>query len=296
MRVTVKRDTLIKEPPGSLSLWAADLEARGCLAQGDGPKLAQLVAESLPLEAHETFRLLYSGDKRTGEVDLGANVRLQVTSPILRAGVDSDAPFRVSGDHNNLNIAASTDLLGYEIAWYQMQPNHSHSGFMIVPVSAERHIGNTVEQRAEPSVNYFHFPPDAAFYRFVYKSGHTDFNALIIAGRTLPELTKPSKSLASILTSCRMADDYCVSLPQHVAVNPFVPVTMNGREFLVSWGATLAEAIRESGERQPADLVPRLMIYKRYQGRPTEIRFASVGPAILDLVLIGGEIISWKKP
>jgi hypothetical protein len=296
LRVTVTREALIRQPPGSLSLWAADLEARGCVAPGDGPRLAQSIAESLPLEANEGFRLLYSGDRRTGEMELGSGVRLQVTSPILREGAAPEAPLQISGSGNSLVVTGSTDLLGYETAWYRTEVKADLSGFVIVPISAERHLSNDVEKRTEPAVNYFRFPPEASYYRLFYKSGQTDFTAFVVAARTLRELDRISNSTAGAITSCQALSEFCAAIPRRVAVNPFVMVVMNGREVLISWGATLAEAIRESGERQPASLLPRLAISKQHDGRAAKIQFAGTGEAIMDLILTGGEIISWEKP
>jgi len=295
LRVTAARAALIAQPPGWLSLWAADLEAKGCLAVGEASKLAESVAESLPLFENLAFRLLYAGDRRTGQVDLGPGVRLEVTSPLLREGAVPDAPLQMSGRGNSLTVTASTDLLGYENAWYSVQPKPNGPGFAIQPVSAESHIGGTVEPRPAPAADYLSFPPAAAFYRLLYKSGQTDFTALVIAGRTLADVDRLSKLAESGGVSCRTPEDLCVAIPKRVAINPFIPVTMNGRELLVGWGATLAEAIRDSGEPQPATVLPRLTVYKRYAGRPAEIQFAA-SPAILDLVLTGGEVVAWKQP
>ena len=44
--VTVRRDTLVKQPAGWLSDWTAEIEAQRCLAAGEGLKLANRIAES----------------------------------------------------------------------------------------------------------------------------------------------------------------------------------------------------------------------------------------------------------
>jgi hypothetical protein len=56
-----------------------ELEAQGCVAPGGGPKLADEIAKSLPLNSNAAFRLLYASS-----LEVGPQVRLQVVSPILR--------------------------------------------------------------------------------------------------------------------------------------------------------------------------------------------------------------------
>ena len=92
VRVTVTRDRLLKQPPGWLSAWTAQAESQGCIAAGEGLKLAARIAESLPLDPRAAWRLLHADDRQTGYVDLGPETRLQVVSPILREGTPADAP------------------------------------------------------------------------------------------------------------------------------------------------------------------------------------------------------------
>ncbi len=92
VRVTVTRDRLLKQPPGWLSAWTAHAELQGCIAAGEGLKLAARIVESLPLDPRAAWRLLHADDRQTGYVDLGPETRLQVVSPILREGAPADAP------------------------------------------------------------------------------------------------------------------------------------------------------------------------------------------------------------
>ena len=110
--VTVRRDTLLKQAPGWLSDWTAELESQGCLGPGGGLKLADRIAESLPLDPKSAFRLLYAST-----ADIGPRIRLQVVSPILREGAQQDAPLldtvAASGnggfasDHSTLSFSAA---------------------------------------------------------------------------------------------------------------------------------------------------------------------------------------------
>lgn len=290
--VTVNRDGLLKSPPGWLTTWAAGLESQGCIAEGEGPKLAARIAESLPLDPDVAFHLLYPND-------IVPPVRLQVVSPVLRDGEALDARLiDTSGNGNSLNITlkSSDNLIGYETALYAVRPKASGIGFNIVPLYAERHIQQATERRAQPDTNYFQFAPDAAFYRLFVKSGQTDFTALAIAAPTRVELDRLASMLDGGAASCEsLTRAKCIAIPRRVAVNSVIPITVNGAEVFVRWGADLGEAIRNTGIRQPETILTRLAVSRLYNGLPAPVEFDRSSPAILRLILTGGEIVSWTS-
>ncbi len=166
-------------------------------------------------------------------------------------------------------------------------------GFTIAPLFAERHMGSEIARQPQPAINYFRFPAEAAFYRLLFKAEQTDFTALVIGARTRAELDQRIKTLETGTASCgKLNDELCVTIPKLVAVNQFLLVSVNGREVPVRWGATVGEAIREGGERRPAAVLPKLTIHKLYNGRPAPVEFDRASPAILSLILTGGEIVS----
>ncbi len=88
--------------------------------------------------------------------------------------------------------------------------------------------------------------------------------------------------------------ELCVAFPKNVAVNLLPPITVNGDEVMVKWGATVGEAIREAGERQVELVLPKLAVYKRYRGQPVPVEFERTSPSILNLILTGVETLSWR--
>jgi hypothetical protein len=297
--ITVTREMLLQQPQGWLTVWAEGIESQGCIAHGEGSILAARIAESLPLDPGLAFHLLYPSDRQTGQVDIAPPVRLQVVSPILRDGAAPDAPIlETSGNGNSLTVTlkATDNLIGYETAWYAAQSKAAGAGFTIKPLYAERHVNSETERRAQPATNYLQFPPDAAFYRLFYKSGQTDFTALVVAAPTRAELDRRIGVLNSATASCdQLQNELCVAIPRRVAINPMVPVTVNGVEVMVAWGATVAEAIRNAGERQPEAVLPKLAISRLYNGRPAPVDFDRSSPAVLRLILTGGEEITWNR-
>ncbi len=290
---TVFPDALAQKPPGWLAQWSAGLEASRCIPQGAAPLIAAQIAESVPLPLNAALHLLHPNATQSGQVDISAQMRLEVVSPVLNQNLSADAPLFTSASTNGLTVTLkASNFIGYETAWYSVRPRAEANGFLITPESAERHIHDQTEKRAEPATNYLRFPPGAAFYRLFYKSGDTGYTALLVAGRTWPELEQNTAAAAS--GSCaNIASGLCVAIPKRVAINPFVGVTVNGSPVSLHWGATVADAIRQSGNR-PAALLDHLCIERLYKGRPVRVEFNPRDPAILGLLLSGGEAISWK--
>jgi hypothetical protein len=302
VRVTVTRGPLLKQPAGWLAAWTAQAESQGCIAAGEGLKLAARIVESLPLDPRAAWRLLHANDLQTGYVDLGPEMRLQVVSPILREGAPPDAPildatnFTGEGNRLTLDLKSTPDLIGYETAWYAVQPKAGRVGFTIAPLSAEKHIQGKVDPAAAPATNYLKFEPQAAYYRLFYKADRGEVVEVVLAAPTRAELDRQTRTLNSDPALCaQVPSQTCVVIPGRVALNPFLVVAVNGSETTVPVGSTVRAAIQAATgarniERPPTDLV----VYKLYAGKPVLVEFDRGSPEILGLVLSGGERISWK--
>jgi hypothetical protein len=73
-----------------------------------------------------------------------------------------------------------------------------------------------------------------------------------------------------------------------------VPVKVNGEDKLIQWGATVGTAIATGGQQRPADVLAQLHVWRLYRDRLLPVEFKPPDSTILDLVLMGGESISWK--
>jgi hypothetical protein len=295
VRVTVTREPLLKQPPGWLSTWTAQAESQGCITAGEGLKLAARIVESLPLDPRAAWRLLHADDRQTGYVDLGPETRLQVVSPILREGAPPDAPIvdvsSLTGEGNSLTLTlkSTPNLVGYETAWYALQPKAGQIGFAITPLSAEKHIQGKIEPSTAPATNYLKFAPQASYYRLFYKADQGEVVEVVLAAATRAELDRQTQAFNSDSALCaRVPSQMCVVIPKRVALNPFLVVTVNGRGTTVPMGSTVGAAIHFG--RVPPDL----KVYKPYAGEPVPVEFDRSGTEILGLVLNGGEKISWK--
>jgi hypothetical protein len=289
-KLVVHRNDLLNQTGDWLSQWATLLETAGCVATGDGWRLATLVAESVPLDSRAAFRLLY------GEaVDFGPQLRIQIDSPLFRDETKAEfGTSKVSATSTGLavEVTSSDNLLGYERAWYGVTEKPRGDGANIVALMAESHVNGGTEQSATPRKNYLSFPPDAAYYRLIYKQEQTIYTALVVAGRTRAQLSENAAKLSN--GNCSAIEvGYCLPIPKGVAANLFLPVNVNGKEELIHWGGTVSNAIGKQ-DPQTAAIVPRLSISKLYKGKPTAVAFDRSSLEILNLRLTGGEALSWK--
>ena len=284
-------------PPGWLNALTSRLAEQGCFDTTESPAIATAIAESLPLEENLAFTLLYSGDNSSGSVDVGPGVRLEVTRPLLPDGASPAAsPPVVSGD-NSLEVTISApDMLGYEVSLYMLKTLEGHEGIRIVPLSGERHVGNTVQRVPESALTLFDFAPGVAYYRLLRKSDRTEFSAFVLAGKTVAQIEELSRRIEASLASCQEAPRYCAAIPRAVAINALEPILVNGHEQLVRWGSNVGDVIRQNAEPRPDKVLSTLLIYKPHSGRLALVNFDRTKRSILDLVLGGGETLQWRKP
>jgi len=304
LRITVMRDALVQQPPGWLAQWTAEAEAQGCLAPGAGLQFASRILDSVPLDPSAAYKLLHADNIRKGYIDLGTEDRLQVVSPIMKAGVAPDAPIletaNASGNDRQitLDVRSTSNLIGVETAWYAFQPKPDHVGSTIVPIAAERSIQGKKEPAAAPITNYFQFSPSAAFYRLFYKTDPADngITEIVITAPTRAELDRLTQALSADFNLCQKSDPgMCMVIPRRVAVNPFLLVTVNGAETRLVIGSSVRNAIMAGGgPLRGQEVLPQLSVLKPYAGKLVPVEFDRSRQEILDLVLLGGESISWK--
>jgi hypothetical protein len=290
--VTVDREFLLQQKQtGWLSNWTMQAEAHGCIVQGEGIRLANLIAESVALESLVAFRLLHPNDVQSGYVELGAENRLEVRSPIDASAIDT-AAVSSSGAQLTVDLKPTPALSGFEIAWYALRPNSGRIGFHFEPLSADRTTRAGVEHLPAPAVNYFQFPPQAAFYRLFYKTDDNGVTAIVISGATRDDLDRRTKAIGADAYACEKSAGLCVVLPKRVGVNPFLVVTVNDKEFTVPLGGAVRSAIQAAGQR-PDAVLSTLTVARLYAGQLRPVEFDRASAEILNLKLNGGEHLAW---
>jgi len=306
VRVSVDREELRRQPAGALGRWAASLERRGCVAVNEGMRLARLVAQSVPLAVGEEHRLLHASVGTDGYTDLQPGFRLRVVSPVFREGAPSDATAlqtetapSTDGAGLTVTVQASDDLIGYEIAWYAVNPLTGRHGARIVPEYADFHNDGEVERTTAPRANPFVFGPESAHFRLLHMTrlSESDRDFLLLAAATPEELAERTEVLKENADACEgMAPaGVCRVIARGVAILPCVRVVVNGREEAAPLGASLGTVLEQPGARRPLAVPPGLVVWKPHDGRLTRVEFSPDERAILSLPLQGGEEVLWDR-
>jgi hypothetical protein len=295
LRIRVDPQALIAHPAPWLATWIAGLQERGCLTPSESSVLAEQIVESVPLNPATAYRLLHH--TAYGIVDLLPGYRLKLVSPILREGAPAEPSAltagSVTGSDSNLSVSlkSSPDFLGYEVSWYEVQ----RTGALVFD-TAESHLGQQVIPGRTPRINYFSFPATAAHYRLFYltRVSQADHNAALLAAPTPAELIRQTAAFTGDPTACDKAPrQTCITLPKDVGLTVCIAVTMNGASYDVPYDATIADALRTAGIKQPATVLPSLSIRRRYKSTTAPLEFDRSKPDILTLRLLGHEDLRW---
>ena len=288
LRVTIGRDALLAKPRGWLTTWAEQAESQRCITPGQAAVLAARIVESIALPSGADQRLLRV-DGMPNYVEIGAGNRLQAISPILREGANPEAPLvdagKTSAEEGGLAVEmrSSADLIGFETAWYDLQPRREGRGFTIVPTSAETSIKGKVESHPAPARNYFQFTPEMGFYRLFYKADQSE--VLVAAGART--------SLPNTLETCdQPGGPVCLPIPRGVGGNPYLMVYVNGSPVAVGIGTDLRGLILSLWQ-SPDKILPTLVITRLWAGKPVPLEFDRSVPDVLSLVITGNEQIRW---
>ena len=93
--------------------------------------------------------------------------------------------------------------------------------------------------------------------------------------------------------SARQRGAACISVPKDMVIGPELRVRANGRDEYVSVAGSLGDLLRALNIREAKSLLPTLQVRRHFEGVLRPIEFDRTGSAILGLVLIGGEEITW---
>jgi len=250
------RITFTREGLPALDAWTASLEREGCVESGR--LAATQIRESLPVP-------FSTNSDPADTIELRPGQRLKTVSPIpfgRPVKVES-----VSGTDSSLTVTVKSDLAGYQVAWWTIEP------VGIRFAGAESHVGDKVTAVDHPDFQ-LRVAPTAKRIRLSYliRVSASDHNAILIFGD---------------------APDARHEIPAEVAISVYTRVTANGSPLDISSPATVAGALRTAGLRNPSDALARFAIRRPYRSQLIPVQFDRGTPDILSLPLLGGEELSW---
>jgi hypothetical protein len=196
-----------------------------------------------------------------------------------------------------IELRAPADLIGYETAWFAVEPRAGGGG-RLVPQFAEFHREGEVTRQDRPRANFLVFGSRMAYFRMLFMARRTessDHDIFVLAAASQAELETRTRALEAGTEECEAAtlQSTCIIAPRQVAIVAFLRVSVRGEEVLVHPGATLYHALEEGGVSEPAKLLPTLAVRKAYQRRLVPVEFPRASIDILALPLAGGEEIRW---
>jgi len=250
------RITFTREGLPALDDWAASLEREGCV--DSGRLVATQVRESLPAP-------LSTNSAPADTIELRPGQRLKTVSPIpfgRPVKVES-----VSGTDSSLTVTVKSDLAGYQVAWWTIEP----AGIQFT--GAESHVGDQVTAVDHPDFQLrVVSTANRIWLSYLIRVSASDHNAILIYGD---------------------GADAKQEIPAEVAISVYARVTANGAPLDISVPTNVAGALRAAGLRNPSEALATLAVRRPYRSQLIPVQFDRGTPDILSLPLLGGEELSW---
>ncbi len=118
----------------------------------------------------------------------------------------------------------------------------------------------------------------------------------LIAGASHAALDAATRALLAKPNQCRVlavAGARCTVMPPDVGLEARLRVRVEGRWTTVAITATVGQALRAAGVREPAQVAPTLHVLRPYGAGYAPVLPDGPPDALLGLLLSGGETISW---
>jgi hypothetical protein len=168
-------------------------------------------------------------------IDLQPGWRVRVITPVVAGGgyVVKTRPIeeqtggttaderRSPGGSNAIVISATTNLIGYEVSFYNVKPRRG-GGVRVVFDSAEVHKKEQWAHSRQPIEPLFHFVKDARYVRILHLSrGTHDHDAAILAASRHEALETLTRRVESDPAGCQSSRDaLCSWIPSGIAAIP----------------------------------------------------------------------------
>lgn len=303
IRVEADEARLEGGPAGWLGLWGVELERLGCLATGDGDRLARRLAHSRPLPLGAERKLLEVSEGRDGYLDLRAGHRLRTVRPVFREGAAEQSAIAEVGEAKagppgslTVEVRAADDLIGYERAWYEFEPTKGGARLRLLAAAAV--VNGEETPLPKPLEDWMEFDGGALYFRLLFLSRRTEIaeNDILLLGESTPvaleDLTQDVRAAPSTCAARRG----CKRAPKDTAVLPFVTVEVDGEALALAPGSTVRGALDAlDAAAWSAELAAAPRVWKPSAGRMIPVRSEGV-EVMLELPLLGGERIWTKGP
>ena len=258
-------------------------QQRHCFASMDEYLSAkQRVAASLSLPAGDILYYHY-GFGPGGYVDLSPGMQLRIERDFFGA--------------------SSTDYQGTTITSYEISGN-DESGITIRFLHVEKKsAGSTTPAPISSDVGLAtQFATEPRLRLFLLNlavSANTKAPAILIGASSKDELNAPTKAIESDpAISCSALQRWpvsCALFDGKVTVSPMLEVFVNGAPAYFPIGSRLWAVLPHLTGAQQARVMRTLRLHRRFQGKLVDVKFVPDSNTLSQLLLVGGDRISWSK-
>ncbi len=258
------------------------LQQRHCFASPDEYLSAkQRIAASLSPPSGDTLYYRY-GFGPGGYVDLAPGMQLRIERDFFGA--------------------RSTDYQGTTITNYEISGN-DESGTAIKFLGVEKRSGSTTpvptSSDAALATQFATGPRLRLFLLNLAVSANTKAPAILIGASSKEDLTAPTQAIESdSAISCSGLQRWpvtCALFDGSVTVSPMLEVFVNGAPTYIPIGSRLWAVLPHVTNAQQAKLMRTLRLRRRFQGKLVDVKFVPDSNTLSQLLLFGGDRISWSK-
>jgi hypothetical protein len=265
------------------------LRQRSCFASPDEYlSVKQRIAASLSAPVADTLFYRY-GYGPGGYIDLAPGMQLQIE----RDYIDSHRP----------DQPPSTNYQGTTITYYEVLGNIESGARLRFLRTEKRPAGSTTPDAKTSDVmlaaDFATAPRLRLFLEDLVISGNAKSPAILIGAaitRDLDDVTQTIENEPAI--SCKALLRWqvtCASFDGLVTVSPMLPVFVNGSPSYLPIGSRLSFVIPHVTGSQQTSLIRTLRVQRSFQGKAVDVQFAHNIDGISQLLLFGGDRISWSR-
>ncbi len=233
------------------------LETNGCLRAGEAAPLLAGLAAQVALPSALAYELVHASSPAQGYIDIEHPFQLKLVRAVRTGG----------------------QITGFETARYAVRRG------ALTPIGPE-----SEQLRLAPPAGTTHLR-----LFFLIRRSPADHDAILVTASDSIALDRASAAIKQEGENyCRAHPGVCIVVPREVGLSAELPIRANGRMVGVPVRGTVADALRESGVRDPMSVAGTLRLTRPYNGKPIPVQFDAARRDILSLMLIGGEELNWQ--
>ena len=197
--------------------------------------------------------------------------------------------------------ARSTDYQGTTITNYEISGNDAGIAIEFLRVE-KRSAGSTtpvpISSDIELATQFATAPCLRLFLLNLAVSANTKAPAILIGASSKEELNAPTQAIESdpaiACSTLQHSTLTCALFDGSVTVSPMLEVFVNGAPTYIPIGSRLWVVLPHLTDAQQARLMRTLRLRRRFQGKLVDVKFVPDSNTLSQLLLVGGDRISWS--